>query len=73
MLFDDFAHVAADLVGGGDGGAGPGFEAVAEGVEVAVGADAGVFVGVPGAAVAGLGFEHDEALAGELGLQVVAG
>ena len=55
-----------DLVGGGDRRAGPRLEAVAEGVEVAVGADAGIAVRAPGAAEALLRLEHDEARAGAL-------
>ncbi len=51
MIFlDDFAHVGEDFLGGGDGDAGPGLEAVAESMKVAVGTDAGVFMGDPGAA-----------------------
>ena len=41
VLVDDLAQVAEDLGGGRDRRAGPRLEAVAEGVEVAVGADAG--------------------------------
>src|SRR5690606_27778894 len=59
--------------GGGDGGACPGLEAVAEGVEVAIGADAGVFVGPPGAAEGFLSFEDDKRGAGPLGGEVVGG
>ena len=40
VLLDHLAHVLADLVCGGDRRPDPGLEAVAEGVEVAVGADA---------------------------------
>jgi hypothetical protein len=40
-------------------------------VEVAVGADAGVFVGDPGAAEGFLCFEHDKAGAGALGGEVI--
>jgi hypothetical protein len=52
VLVDDLTEVAADLLGGGDRGAGPRLEPVTERVEVAVGADAGVLVGEPGAAEA---------------------
>ena len=50
VLVDDFAHVCEDFCGGRDRRGGPGLEAVAEGVEVAVRADARIFVGNPGAA-----------------------
>ena len=49
----------------------PGLEAIAEGVEVAVRADARIFVREPGAAEAFLRFEHDEARAGALVGEVV--
>ena len=52
VLLDHLAHVVQDLVGGGDRRAGPRLEAIAEGVEVAVGADAGIAVGEPRAAEA---------------------
>src|SRR3984893_19116250 len=71
MLFepvfgDDFAHIGADLRRGRDRRSGPGLEAVAEGVKVAVGADAWIFMGPPGAAKTLLLFEPDECRAGEL-------
>lgn len=50
VLGDHLAHVAQDFLGGRDRRPGPGLEAIAEGVEVAVGADAGVAVRAPGAA-----------------------
>ena len=70
VLVDDLAEVLQDLVGAGDGRAEPGLEAVAEGEEVAVGADAGVPVRPPGAAEAVEGVEQHEAGAGPLPLQV---
>lgn len=48
VLFDDLAHVGLDLVRGSDRLALPGLEAIAERVEVAVGADARILVGQPG-------------------------
>src|SRR5271154_3550069 len=63
---DDFAHIGADLRRGRDWWTGPGLETVAEGVKVAVGADAGIFMGPPGAAKCLLLFEHDERRAREL-------
>ena len=66
VLVDDLAHVAQDLRCRRDRRAGPGLEAIAEGVEVAVRADARIFVRDPGAAEAFLRFEHDEAGAGAL-------
>ena len=54
VVVDHLAQVLQDLLRGGDGLAHPGLEAVAEGEQVAVGADARVAVRAPGAAVAGL-------------------
>jgi hypothetical protein len=71
VLGDHLAHVAADFLGGGDRRAGPRLEAVAEGVQVAVGTDAGVFVREPGAAETFLALQHDEARAGALLRQVI--
>ena len=71
VLLDHLAHVAQDFLGGGDRCAGPGLETVAEGVELAVRAYAGVAVRDPGAAEAVLGFQHQVAGAGALGLEVV--
>ena len=71
VLLDHLAHVGQDLGRGRDRRAGPGLEAIAEGVEVAVGADAGIAVGQPGAAEALLRFQHDEARAGALLGQVI--
>src|SRR5712664_2909642 len=42
VLFDDVAHVGHDFRGGCDRRADPRLEAVAEGMEIAVGADAGI-------------------------------
>ena len=64
VLVDDFADVAQDLGSGRDRRAGPRLEAIAEGVEIAVGTDAGISVGEPGAAKAFLRFEDDEARPG---------
>ena len=61
VLLDHLAHVFQDLGGAGDRRDGPRLEAVAEGVQVAVGADAGIAVGAPGAAKGLLGFQRDEA------------
>ena len=66
VLLDHLAHVGEDLGGGGDRRTPPRLEAIAEGVEVAVGADAGIAVRPPGAAEALLHVEHDEGLAGTL-------
>ena len=71
VLLDDLAHVLEDLGGGRDRRAGPGLEAVAEGVEVAVRPDARVAVGEPGAAEAVLDLEDDEAGPGALLREVV--
>ena len=66
VLVDDFAHVAQDLRCRRDRRAGPGLEAIAEGIEVAVGADARIAVGEPRAAEVFQRFENDEARAGAL-------
>ena len=66
VLVDDFAHVAQDLGCRRDRRAGPRLEAIAEGVEIAVGPDARIAVGEPGAAEAFLRFEDDEARPGTL-------
>ena len=50
VLLDHLAHIGADLLGGRDRRPDPWLEAVAEGVQVAVGADARIFVRPPGAA-----------------------
>ena len=52
VFVDDFAHIGADFRRGRDRRTGPGLEAVAEGVKVAVGADARIFMRPPGAAKA---------------------
>src|SRR6185369_6813413 len=71
VLVDDLLHVAQDLGRGGDGRARPRLEAVAEGIEVAIGADAGKAVGDPGPSEAALRLEHDEAGAWALPGEVV--
>jgi hypothetical protein len=65
VLLDDLVEVGQDLPGGGDRGAAPGLEPVAEGEQVAVGPDAGIPVGPPRAAVALQGVEDHEAPVGE--------
>src|SRR5829696_7429441 len=64
VLLDHLAHVVQYLLGRGDRLAGPRLEAIAEGVEVAVGADARIAMGDPRPAEALLRFQHDEARAG---------
>ena len=63
-----YFRISAALAIGADG---PRLEAVAEGVQVAVGADAGIAVGAPGAAEGLLGFERDEARARALRGEVI--
>ncbi len=70
---DDLAHVFQDLRGGRDRRRGPRLETVPERVKVAVGADAGIAMGRPGAAIGLLGFQHDEAGARALRGQMVGG
>jgi len=71
VLLDHLAHVLEDLGAGGDRRSDPGLEAIAKGVEVAVGADAWVFVGVPGAAEVRLVLQDREAEVRRLLGQVV--
>src|SRR5439155_20773359 len=71
VLVDDLAHIAEDLGRGRDRRAGPRLEAIAEGVEIAVGADARIAVGRPRAAKALLFFEDDKAGSGALPGQVI--
>src|SRR5262245_43021912 len=66
VLVDDLAHVLQDFCCSGNGCAGPGLEAVAERVEVAVGTDAREAVRDPCAAEACLRLEHDKGGAGAL-------
>ena len=61
VLFDHLAHVLQDLGGCGDRLGSPWFEAVAVGVEVAVGTDARIAMGHPGAAIACVTVKHHEA------------
>ncbi len=56
VFLDHVAHIFQNLGRAGDRCAGPRLEPVAEGVQVAVGADAGIAVGAPGATEAGPGF-----------------
>src|SRR5450631_4831036 len=60
VFLDHFAHVAQNLRGGRDRGAGPRLEPVAESMQVAVGPDPGIAVGSPGPAKALLGLENDK-------------
>jgi hypothetical protein len=73
VLVDDLAHVLEDLGSRGDGRADPRLEAIAERIEVAVGADPRESMGDPGPAEALLGLEHDETGAGALLREVVRG
>jgi hypothetical protein len=60
VLLDDLAHILPDFRGGGDRRAGPRLEPVAERMQVAVGTDAGIAVGQPGAAKAVLRLQDDK-------------
>ncbi len=73
VLLDHLAHIGQDLFGPGDGRADPRLEAIAEGVEVAVGADAGITMHPPGAAEALQPLEHDKAPVGALLFQMIGG
>ena len=70
MLFDHILHIAQDLVGRGDGRADPGLETIAEGEEIAVGANARIGMGRPGAAEGLQRLQNDIGLVGALFLQV---
>src|SRR5882762_10535767 len=60
VLLDDLAHIAQNLRGGRDRSAGPRLEPVAEGMQVAVGPDAGIAVGQPGSAKTLLSLQHNK-------------
>ena len=66
VLGDDLAHVGFDFLRGRDRRPDPWLEAVAEGVEIAVGTDARIFVGEPGAAETLLALQDDKALVRKL-------
>src|SRR5215212_1432521 len=73
VLVDHLAHIAPDLFGRGDRRAGPRLEAIAERIQVAVGADAGITMGPPCPAERLLRFEHDKARPRALMRQVIGG
>src|SRR6266849_9366921 len=60
VFLDHLAHIAENLRGSRDRGAGPWLEPVAESMQVAVGPDSGIAVGSPGSAETRLRFEHDK-------------
>lgn len=66
VLVDDLAHVAQDFGSSRDRRTGPGLEAIAEGIEIAVRADARIAVSEPGTAEAFLSFKDDKARPGAL-------
>ena len=71
VLVDHLAHVAKNFRGGCDRRPDPRLEAVAEGMEVAVGADAGIAMGQPGAAETLLRLEDHKTRARKLRGQVI--
>ena len=73
VFLDHLAHIFENLRRRRDRRAGPRLEAVAEGMKVAVGADAGITVRPPGPAKALLGFEHDKTRPRTLPGQMVGG
>src|SRR5207302_9583902 len=73
VIVDDLAHMAQDLGGGCDRRASPRLEAIAEGIEVTIGAYPGIAMRDPGAAEGILRFERDKARAGALFCQMVGG
>ena len=73
VLVDHVAHVFQDFGRARDRRCRPRLEAVAEGVQVAVGADAGIAVGGPGAAKRLLRLQRDEARSRALRGEVIGG
>ncbi len=71
VLGDHFAHIGLDFLRCRDRRADPRLEAIAEGVEVAVGADAGITMGQPGAAEILLALQDDKTRARQLRRQVI--
>ena len=73
VLFDHLTHVLENLFGTGDRGTNPGFEAIAERVQIRVGPHARVLVGFPGTAERVFHLEDGVGLTGALILQMVGG
>ena len=73
LLVEGFVEILQNLFGRGDRRTAPGLPAVAERIEIAVGADAGILMGDPGTAEAFLALQENERLAGALLLQVIGG
>ncbi|MGY3462497.1 hypothetical protein ACVWW5_007947 [Bradyrhizobium sp. LM3.4] len=71
VVVDHLVHVGEDFLGGCDGRSDPGLEAITEGVEIAVRADAGIAMRGPGAAERRLRFQDDEARARKLLCHVI--
>ena len=71
VLIQDFTEISTNLIGGGNGAAGPRLEAIPEGVEIAVGTNTGISVHVPGAAEALVRFVDCECRSRPLRLQVI--
>ena len=71
VVLDHLAHVGQDLLGRGDRLACPRLEAIAEGIEVAVGANPRIAMGEPRAAEALLRLQHDKARARALLTEMV--
>ena len=70
VVLDHLVHVGADFGGGRDRRPDPWLEAVAESMQIGIGADARIFVGPPGAAKGLLHLEDHEARAWHLGAQM---
>src|SRR3954451_2964387 len=71
VLLDDLTHIAENFLGRRDRRAGPWLEAVTEGVQVAVGTDAGIAMRRPGAAEGVLRFKNHKARVRTLPGQVI--
>src|SRR3954469_16987001 len=71
VLRDDLAHIGEDLVGGRDRRPDRWLEAVAKGVKIAVGTDAGITMRAPGAAKTLLAFQNHEALVWQVLVELI--
>ena len=71
ILRDHFAHIAKDFLGGRDGRTTPRFEAIAEGMEITIRTNAGIFMRPPCAPEGLLGFQHHKTLIWALCCQMI--
>src|SRR5262245_46111870 len=64
IVLDQLSHIIENLACGRERSTGPGLEAIAEGVQVAVRPDPGIAMGQPGATKTVLSLEHDKRFMG---------